>query len=76
MITVTTLQHPNFRAKLHGAMIRAAAFSRTAPNGAGMHTIGNIDVLHFRGNRAATSGFAFMVGLDDISETVVKALRA
>lgn len=75
MITVTSLQHPSLRCRLHGAMIRAAAVSRTALNGAGRHTVGNIDVLHFRGNHAATSGFAFMVGLDDISGTVFKALR-
>jgi hypothetical protein len=72
----TSLQHPNLRAKLHGAMIRAAAASRVMPNGAGMHTVGNIDILHFRGNKAATSGFAFMVGLDDITATVLAALRA
>lgn len=76
MITVTSLQHPNFQCRLHGAMVRAATMSRTTFNGAGFHDIGNIAVMHFRGDVTGHTGFMFMRGLDDITATVLKALRS
>lgn len=73
-ITATSLQHPTIRCKLHGAMIRAAARSRISPNGCGACAVGKIEVFHLRGENPR--GFVFMSGLDDITKTVRKALRA
>lgn len=47
MITRTSLQHPNFRCRLHGAMIKAANYSRL--NGhIGLASVKSIGIDHVR----------------------------
>ena len=74
-LTTGSLRHPNLRARLHGAMIRAAAASRINANGAGGVEVGSIYVMHFRGRVCGHTGFHFAHGLDDVTGIVLRALR-
>lgn len=78
MISTTSLQHPNLRCKLHGAMIRAAAQSRTSFAKYGAHfATQHIEVIHRRrlSHDCGPAGFEFQYNGLDITSTVLKALR-
>lgn len=77
-IQVTSLKHPTIRAKLHDAMLRAADGSRQMQSCCRVDATDKIKVMHIR---YATSlnrrtGFVFLDGYHDITDTVLKALRA
>ena len=78
-ITTGSLRHPNLRARLHGAMIRAAAASRRIrwdrPSIGMVEMTNGVIVYHYRGCWTRR-GFAFFdAKMRDITDTVLRALR-